>query len=327
LIVSSTAPVVYLLHGEDDFGMAGFLSAMEEKLGDPASAQLNITRLEGGLSLEELREAVLVIPFLAPRRLVVVENVSKKLGRGKEEQEKFLNLLERVPQSTALVLLEHSELKTNHWLLQWALANQEKAFVRSCALPKGGQMVSWIRKYANDQGGEITPQAASLLAENVGEVPRMAASELDKLMAYVNYARPVDVDDIEAAAAFVAGGGDYFKFIDAVAQRDGRQAMDMLKKLLDEQDPLALFFSLVGHFRLLLQTREIYEKGGGEGAVAEKLGIHPYRAKKLTAQARLISLETLEQIYFTLRQLDLEIKTGQIDSELALEVLVANLVG
>jgi DNA polymerase-3 subunit delta len=301
---------------------------MEEKLGDPASAQMNITRFEGGgFDLEALRGTATAMPFLSARRLVVVENVSKKIGRGKEEQKKFLTLLDQLPPTTALVLLERSELKGNHWLLKWAQSAAEKAYVRSYAVPKGGQMIAWMRKYAAEQGGEITPQAAALLAENVGDAPRMASQEIDKLLAYVNYTRPIEVDDVEAAAAFVLGGGDYFKFIDAVAQRNGRQAMDMLKKLLDEQDPLALFFSLVGHFRLLLQTREIYENGGQEGAVAETLGIHPYRAKKLTAQARMISLETLEQIYFYLRKLDLEIKTGQIDSELALEVLVANLVG
>lgn len=326
--MSQTPPVIYLLHGDDDFGMTGFLKAMEEKLGDSSAAQMNTTYFEGNtLDLEELRGAAAVIPFLAARRMVIVENASKKIGRGKAEQEKFLKLLEQIPESTALVLLERSELKGSHWLLKWAAANKDRAFVRSYAVPKGGQMVAWMRKYAAEQGGEITPQAASLLAENVGDAPRMAAGEIDKLLAFVNFARPVDVDDVEAAAAFVVGGGDYFKFIDAVAQRNGRMAMDMLKKLLDEQDPLALFFSLVGHFRLLLQAREIYEKGGQDGAVAQTLGIHPFRAKKLTDQARMLSLETLEQIYFYLRQLDLEIKTGQIDSELALEELVVKLVG
>jgi DNA polymerase-3 subunit delta len=258
--------------------------------------------------------------------MVVVEDLSKKFGRGKDEQEKFTHLLAQIPASTALVLVERTELKSSHWLIKWAQANPDQAYVRSYALPKGGGMVAWMRKYAADQGGEITPQAAALLAENVGETPRAAAGELEKLLAFVNYTRPIEVDDVEAAAAFATGGGDYFQFIDAVAQRNGKQAMEMLEKLLDEQDPLALFFSLVGHFRLLLQAREIYEQGGQEGAVTETLGIHPYRAKKLTAQARLMSLETLEQIYFTLRRFDLEIKTGQIDSGLALEMLVANLV-
>ena len=64
-----------------------------------------------------------------------------------------------------------------------------------------------------------------------------------------------------------------------------------------------------------------------KGRLPRYWGFTPTAAKKITAQARTISLETLEQIYFYLRKLDLEIKTGQIQDELALELLVANLVG
>jgi DNA polymerase-3 subunit delta len=101
--------------------------------------------------------------------------------------------------------------------------------------------------------------------------------------------------------------------------------MDMLEKLLDERDHLGLFFSLVGHFRLVLQAREIYENGGQDQAVAKQLKIHPYRAKKMLAQARTLPLKTLEAIYLQLQALDQQIKTGQIKPDLALETLVMEL--
>jgi DNA polymerase-3 subunit delta len=103
--------------------------------------------------------------------------------------------------------------------------------------------------------------------------------------------------------------------------------MDMLQKLLDGQHALPLFFSLVGRFRLVLQAREIYENGGQDETVAKKLNIHPYRAKKITIQARTLSLAALEQMYLRLQQLDLEMKTGRIGGELALETLVLELTG
>ena len=101
----------------------------------------------------------------------------------------------------------------------------------------------------------------------------------------------------------------------------------MLKRLLEEQDALPLFFSLVGHFRLLVQVREVYEDGGGGGTAAKVLGIHPFRAKKLYAQAKTLSMAALEHIYRRLSEYDHQIKTGQITGELALELLVAGLTG
>jgi DNA polymerase-3 subunit delta len=324
--MGDAVPVVYLLHGEDDLGIADFIHSMVEKMGDPSMAEMNTNRFsDGNFSLESLQAAASAMPFLTSRRLVVVEDITRRLTQ-KTEQEKFAALLDQLPETTALVLVENKTLNSKHWLMQWAQQAGERVFLRGYSIPKN-QMADWIRKYAASQAGEISFQAASLLAESMQEVPRMAAMEVDKLLAYVNYARPVDVEDVETAAAFVGEQGDYFTFMDAIAARNGRKAMDMLQKLLDEQDALPLFFSLVGHFRLVLQAREIYENGGKDETVAKSLGIHPFRAKKITMQARTLSLSALEHIYLRLQQLDLEIKTGRIDGELALESLVLELTG
>ncbi len=320
--MSAPAPVVYILHGEDEFGMTQFVNGMQEKLGDPTTAEMNVTRLDGKkYSFDEMKNAASVLPFLSPRRMVVMDDASKKISR-KEGQEKFLALLEDLPQSTALVLLEKRALTDKNWLLKWGKKAGERAYMRAYRNLSAPEMTKWISNYAKENGGSFDSQAAALLAEMVAEEPRIAANEVLKLLAYVNYSRPVDVDDVDLLAAFAARQGDFFKLIDGIASGNGRQAMDMLQLLLDERDALPLFFSLVGHFRLLVQTREIFEKGGLEGSAAKELGIHPYRAKKLFAQAKTIPLKTLESIYRKLLDFDLQIKTGKISGDLALETLV-----
>ena len=322
--MTSLVPVVYLLHGEDEFGIKEFIHSMQEKLGDPSMAEMNTTWLDAGADLESIRSNGSAMPFLTPRRLVVVEDTAQRY-KAADDQKKFTAMLESLPQTTALALVEYKTLPEKNWLLKWANKTQEHAFVRAYSVPQGAKMADWIRKVAADQGGEISFQAAALLAESVQDSPRTAALEVDKLLAYVNYQRPVDVDDVEAAAAFGGGPVDYFAFLDAIAARNSRKAMDMLEKLLDERDHIGLFFSLVGHFRLVLQTREIYENGGQDQEVARQLKIHPYRAKKMLAQARTLPLKTLEEIYLRLQALDQEIKIGQIKPQLALETLVMEL--
>ncbi len=323
--MADPAPVVYLLHGEDDYTIKKFIHALQERMGDPSMAEMNTTTLDGlSFNFEEFRAAASAVPFLTSRRLVVLESPAKKVNNA-SLREKFLGFLDGLPESTALVLLENKTLDKKHWLLKWAAKSEGRAFVKNFSVPKGPQMAKWIKKYIGEQGGEITPQAASLLAEMVSDNPRMAALEADKALAYVNYSRSIEVEDVDAVAAYVGGQGDFFGLIDAIARRDGKKAMGLLRKLIDEQAPLQLFFSLVGHFRLLLQTREVYEGGGLDTAVAKVLGIHPYRAKKLTAQAKTLSLNVLEDIYRQLHEYDFKIKTGQLDAELALETMIASL--
>ena len=101
--------------------------------------------------------------------------------------------------------------------------------------------------------------------------------------------------------------------------------MGMMEHLLQERDQIMLFFSLVGHFRLLIQARELVETGRGDVDISKELGIHPFRAEKLAVQARRFSIETLETIYERLLELDEQIKTGKIDADLAMETFVAGI--
>lgn len=323
--MSEQAPTVYILHGEDSYAMRQFVSAAQEKLGDPAMAEMNTTRLEGNYDYNQLVNAASAMPFLTPRRLVVAHNLSSHF-KGKEQQEKLKHFFDGLPQTTALMLLESKPLRKNSWLLNWAKKAKERAYVKDYSVPQGAQMAQWIRKYTAEQGGQINPQAAGLLAELAGDSPQMASLEIDKLLAFVNYNRAIEVEDVDQLAAFASGGGDFFKFIDALGARNGRTAINMLHKLMEEQAALMLFFSLVGQYRMLIQTREVIEqRGGNEATVADALGIHPFRAKKLTAQARNQRLQDLEDIYRQLADYDLEIKTGQTSPELALETLVTQL--
>ncbi len=323
--MTEQSPVVYLLHGEEEFGIAETITKLSEHIGDPSMADLNTTRIEAGrLDIEELRANANAAPFLTSHRLVIVEDATRRLS-AKEDQEKFCALLDNLPETTKLVLVQRKVLKENHWLIKWAKGAGERAYVKAFAIAKGGQMANWIRAQAKRQGGEITNQAAYLLAEMIGQDSRLADGEITKLLTYVNFQRPVDVDDVENLSAFVGKQGDFFGLIDAMGAQNGRQAMDMLHSLLQDQDGMQLFFGLVGHFRLLLQAREILENGGTEGEVAKQLGIHPFRAKKLFGQARTLKMNVLEAIYRRLLEYDAGMKTGKFSAELALDELVTKL--
>jgi DNA polymerase III delta subunit len=65
--------------------------------------------------------------------------------------------------------------------------------------------------------------------------------------------------------------------------------------------------------------------GKGDKDIARQFGIHPYRAEKLAAQARRFSLGALERVYRRLLVLDEEIKTGEMEADLAMETFAASL--
>ncbi len=119
--------------------------------------------------------------------------------------------------------------------------------------------------------------------------------------------------------------GDFFGLIDALSAGQAANALTALRKLMAERDHISLFFGLVGHFRALIQTREILNQGGSDTDVTQRLGMHPFRAKKLTQQSRRFPINELENIYHRLGKFDQQIKRGDITPGLAMETLLASL--
>lgn len=315
-------PSVYLFYGEDEFSISQEIEKLEKKLGDPAIASLNISRLDGrALSFEELENAVRAMPLLVSRRLVVVYHPLAKFDNHPDLQAKFLALLESLPQSTALVLVEYRapDKKKPHWLWEWANRAGDRAHAHAFPHP---DMPRWIRQQAKREGGEFTPQAVAALASLVGEDTRLATQEIAKLLAYVNYGRPVEQEDVEQLVA-ASGQSDIFGLVDAVGMRDSQRAMRLLHNLLDQMDVLQIFAMIVRQFRLLIQTKELQDNGATLDEVTRTLKLHAFVGKKVFSQAQRFSLADLEAIYRLLLEMDERIKTGRVEPDLALEAFVA----
>lgn len=331
--MAEAAPIVYLLNGDDEYAIARFVDELERKLGDPATASMNTTRLDGNtFNLDQLASIANALPFLASRRLVILTHPLARLsGPGaKDAQTKFTDQLEKVPATTALVLVENRLLTSDkdrkkgktHWLESWALKHKEKVLLRSYPAPKGAEMVKRIQDAAQKAGGQISYDAAGLLAALVDNDPRLADQEIEKLLAYVNYKRPIEFDDVQTLTADT-GQGDIFALVDALSNRDGRQAMAMLQRLLEYQDYYAIFGMIVRQFRLLIQAREVLDHGGQKEDIQRQLNQHPYVAEKLLGQAHRFALPELERVYHRLVEIDEAVKTSQMPERLALETFVS----
>jgi len=326
------APAVYILHGDDEFAMADFIAAIEKKMGDPATAGLNITRLDGkSTSLNELIAATHAMPFLVDRRLVVLDDPLGSL-KSQADREQFKEVLGKTPSTTALVVVVPRPLLDararregkQHWLEKWGAEQGGRAYLREYNQLRGPQMARWIQSKAAEGGGEIEYQAAGLLASYVQDDPRLAAQEIEKLLAYVNYRRPVQVDDVERLTPDGAQG-DVFAMVDALGNRNGQQALQMLHRLLEVDEPLRLYGMVVRQFRLLLLTREMLDGGHREAEIAKALKLHPFVAKKLVPQCRNFDLPALESIYHKLLEIDESIKTGGVEADVAMDSLFVSL--
>jgi DNA polymerase-3 subunit delta len=327
-------PVVYVFHGDDPFTIRQTVEAIMKQVGeDLAIAEMNITRLDGrSASEEDIRSAANSMPFLAERRLVILTNPFARLGTD-ATRKRFLALLDGLPPTTALVLIVEDTLDRgkwkslpqmeSNWLRRWLSAAGERALYKLYPLPRMNEMPEWVRKEAKRQGGQFSQEGAMALAAHVGNDTQLASVEITKLLTYVDSRRPVGAEDVQDLTA-QTGQADVFDMVDALAGGNTRQALSLLHRLLEVQDPLSLFGMITRQFRLLLQAREVIDEGRG-AQIASELHIHPFVAEKLSTQARRFNLAQLKEIYHRLLLLDESMKTSQAPADLALDTFIAEM--
>ncbi|MBE9472980.1 MAG: DNA polymerase III subunit delta [Chloroflexi bacterium] len=331
------APTFYIFHGADEFTRAETLADFKRRLGPPDTVDLNTTILDGGtLTLAKLRHACDAIPFLAEKRLVIVEGLLTRLAPRKDRelstsQRELLtalaDYLPRLPETTRLVFIEDKPLPARHSMLRLA-RQEERGYVKRFDPPDAKVLPRWIEKRVRKYGGEIEPQAAQQLAAVVGTDLRLLDQEIIKLVTYTQSptgGQAITIADIETVVPY-AQAAVVFDLVDALGRRDGRTAAQTLHRLLDAgEHPLMLLAMIVRQFRLLIQVKELKAERATPHDIAKTLRLHPFPARKLHTQATHFTTAQLEAVYRHLLDTDVAIKTGKIDPEVALDLLVAGL--
>ncbi|HEY9152712.1 MAG TPA: DNA polymerase III subunit delta [Anaerolineales bacterium] len=316
---------ILFLYGNDEFAITRRLAEFDSIFTDPTSANMNTARLDARtMSEDELNNAVNSMPFLASQRLVLLANPSARYNKA-DTRKKFLEFIEKIPDSTRLVMYEIIEPRDaeKHWLNKWA-EKSKLAQTQAFMLPRLKDMSGWILNEIKRQGGQMDSTAAAKLVEMVGADTRQAAQEISKLLAYVNWARPIKVADVEAVS-IVTAEPDIFAMVDALASGNGKSAQKLLHRLLEGEDAFSVWGMVVRQFRLILQAREVLDAQGGVNEVTSALGVHPFVAEKVAGQAKRFSLNSLEKIYHKLLEIDEAAKRSQVALDLAMETLVVEL--
>ena len=333
---------IYLFHGEDELSSHEAVQGLVARMKDSPGWVYNVAFFEGErLALQDLTAACQTVPFLSEKRLVVVTNLLSRLsepGRGASRDESrperaakgskgavlegVLNLLPTVPEFCRLVFLEEQLISENEPLLKTIRALG--GFVKAHRLGESG-LVGWIRDRAARIGCKISTDAAEELAAAVGPNSRLLNSELIKLSTYCAD-RAITAEDVRALVAD-ARKANVFSMVDAVGLRQPDVALRELRRLLTEGDhPLRVMAMLVRQFRLLIQVKSMSEAGLPPEDIAQQLGVSPRGFGGLQRQARNFSFQQLEWAYRQLLECDFQVKTGSREAEVALELLVAELL-
>ena len=325
--------MIYVLYGSDSYSARGFLDGLRQAVGEPDLRDANITHVAGGDATPNMLLGLGgTVPFLAQRRMVVVEGLlaavvgqGRGRGRGRAAGEPmarwrgFGESARALPPTTDLVFHDGDLRPGNPLLRELSGAGEVHVFPPL----KTPELLEWVRMEAVRRGGTFTGGATRTLVDLVGPDLWTLSNEVEKLVLRAAD-RPVDATDVEEMVS-LAREASVFAAVDAVLAADHRTALRLVHRLLEGETTVPnVLRMLARQVRLLIVAQELLRERTPQDEIGRELGIaSAYPLRKTLEQARATSPTALRQVHASLLQTDLAIKTGALGDRLALDVLVA----
>ena len=327
--------MIHLLFGEDEYSRQEVLASLKEDVNPEEMRELNITELNGReVSFERLAEACYSVPFMASKRLVIVENLLSQFEPrrsgpltdqppGLGQWEGLADYLPTVPPSTELVFVDGPLNQRNR---PNPLLRKLRPLVnhRSFPLLKGEELRQWIRRRAASQEMVIEPGGVNALADTIGGDLRVISQELEKLFLY-RWGETIRDEDVQFAVSYVREA-NIFATVDAVIEGRAGAAMRLVHQHLESGGaPGQILNMIVRQVRFLLLANDMRQRGVGPAEIGKALSLSGFPLRKTLEQERQFTHEQLAWIHRKLLEADESIKTGEADEQVAIEMLTAEL--
>lgn len=279
----------YLVVGTDELKRDRTVARLKAHL-DPGLADFNLDELTANADLQGLEIVVSAqtMPFGPGFRLVIVHDADKL---PKAASEALVKYLDDPNPASVLCLVADSLSKATR--LYKAVAKQGSTAIVDCAPKKRWELPKHVQGMARKYRLSISLPAATELVNRVGESTVMLDNQLATLAELLGDRTQVEVEDVRDHVARTAEVRPW-EFLDALCERDVRQAMQ-LYRLMADPSLIALLSMANERVRELVCARSLDARGAA-GDLPSALGKQQWQVKNHARWARRFSDGELEGI-------------------------------
>ena len=314
---SRAGATALLLHGDERFLVDEKARATLDEWGKELVSDFGLDTLEGaGLAAARLQDAVLQAPFLDPYRVVFVRMVPANRAVS------LAAAMAEIPPTTRLLLTVAGRISAANKLAKAISAAGGQ--VEEMQHLKGRTLGEWASKRAVERHG-LTPAMAAQVVRVSPPDLSIIDSELTKLAAYKASGAKLAP---EVVAELLAGGreDEIFRLTDNLLPHPTAQALDIARNLTrGGMQPTSVAYRMARHIALVLEVKARQERGESLQQVQEDMSEHRFVVQKAFDAAQQANPDRLEQALKQIRDYEWEVKSGQVDAELGLDVLLTRL--
>ena len=311
--------MIIFLYGQDSYRSRQKLNEIIKHYTEVHKSGLNLARFDvKKTKFHDFSDKLKITSMFDEKKLIILKNVFFNL----KFQEELLKEIENLSESKDIVIIYEPGSVDKRNKLFKTLKKEIKS--QEFTSLTGQRLKTWIQNEFEKYQTTIDPKALEILTEHVGDDLWRIVNEIKKLVSYRNKER-IEKKDIELLVRPKIET-DIFKTIDAIAQKNKKQALRLLHKHLEKGDSPLYLLSMIGfQFRNLLIVKDFIENHKPYNVILKKSGLHPFVVKKTYHQSQQFTLEELKKTFNKIFKIDLDIKTGKIKPELALEILITQI--
>ncbi len=294
----------YVVHGDEAFLKRQVLEALRQRIvcdGDEAFA---LNRHAGDSAVYgEVMADVETLPFLAPRRLVIVEGADAFVSKYRGQLEKYLGRTG----GTGVLALEVKSWPSSTRLAKALDSNASLV----CKGLTGQQLPGWcIRRFKQQHDKMLSQQAARLLIELVGNELGLLDQELAKLAAYAGKGSKIDFDDVDKLVGR-SRMADTFKIFDSIGTGNANEALRLLDRLFDQgEDAMRILGAFSYELRRLARAYRLNQQGQSLHGALQEAGYPPFTIGRAEQLLRHLGRRRADALYDWLLDTDQGMKGG-----------------
>lgn len=305
--------MIYLLYGTLDALINDYINKIIKK---ENIDEINISKYNEDDLISNIIEDASTISLFDDKKLIIVNNellFSSKKSIDTTELEKYI---ENYNPNTILIFTVFSDTVDSRRKLYKLI--KEKGKIEE--FNKITNINSYVRKLFN--GYNISYNTINLFIKRVGNDLNSLSNEAEKIKIYkINDKIITDNDIISCTHEKI--DINIFKFIDNIINKNKKESITTYKEMLKVgEEPIKIIVMLANQFRLMYQAKILTSKGYTEEDIANLLHSKKYPVHLAIQKGYRYTSDILLNHLEELADLDIKIKSGEIDKNLALELFL-----
>jgi len=277
---------------------------------------MNYHYYEGkGQNVGEMIDTAETLPFFADRRVILIEN-SGFLKNSCEDLAEYMS--DAPADSTCFLFVEEEVDKRNKLYKAITKAGRAVEF----GTQNEELLVRWIVGRLKKENKNITRDVLGYFMNKTGTDMGNIDRELEKLICYTMGRDVITAEDVDAITTEQVTN-KIFDMVNAIADHEQKRALDLYYDLLTlKEPPMRILFLITRQFQILLNLKDMSNRGFDQSTIASKVGIPPFAVRKNQAQAKGFTLEQLKTAIKDGVELEEAVKTGRMNDQMAVEMFI-----